>query len=833
MRRSSALMIGVAIIGALVFGAEPAAAVPDNDDFADAIELRAEPTAVGSWVAVGTGTNVDATDEDDEPFPPVANRGSVWWSWVAPSSIGSLTVSTAGSTFDTVVSVWTGADLDDLTLVGWSDDVDFLGDVLTSEVTVAIDAGARYHVAVSGYDYASRGEESPRSGDVTLTLTWNPIEYVSAVVEPATPPSMSGDGRYVAFATSEALVDVDTNELVDVYRLDTISGTPVLVSVGADGAAQGASDSPSISAGGSVVAFSSTAPDLVAGDDNDQADVFVRDLGAGVTRLVSEALDGGPGSGGSLAPSLSADGTRVAFESFAADLVRDDANASSDVFVRDLVAGTTELVSVDVDGGSAEVDSRNAAISAGGDHVVFESAATDLTTDDTDATVDVFRRDLTTGTTTRIPAGGGDEPGWISGDAAISADGSIVVSESRPTDDANAQIILHDVDADAETIIWTDGEDPSISDDGRIVALSGRDRDGMPSGVIVFDVVLGQTVALSDVARGEDVPTGRVSLAGDGRTLAVVDRSDAESGRLAVAERGVPAAVTGLVAVSGDRSVTLDWDPTGVDEVEVSVIAEDAQPVIEVDGDRATVTGLENGVDHRFEVRALTAAGAGPAAVATAVPSTTPGSVVLTDVDTDDGEIAIEWSAPDDGGQPITGYDVVLEPDLGRPEVAGERLVISELDPGAAVSITISAVNINGPGPVTATGRLVARPGESGYFLVANDGTVAAFGDLPDDRDLDAATNATLVAAASVPGTDGILGLYSDAVVRADGVLPTLATSQRFELFPGETVVDLLVADPNRGWVITSTGRVLTLGRATSFGDPADEPLASPIVGAD
>jgi hypothetical protein len=142
-------------------------------------------------------------------------------------------------------------------------------------------------------------------------------------------------------------------------------------------------------------------------------------------------------------------------------------------------------------------------------------------------------------------------------------------------------------------------------------------------------------------------------------------------------------------------------------------------------------------------------------------------------------------------------------------------------------------VNGNGAGPEMSTQRLVAAPSTAGYHLLAIDGTVESFGDVLDLRDIGLPSTAAVVAAAAVPGTDGILVLSSDAVVRAVGVAPTLATTQRFELSPGEAVVDLLVADRNRAWVVTSTGRVLTIGQAVSFGDPSGTPLAAPIVGAD
>jgi Tol biopolymer transport system component len=150
-------------------------------------------------------------------------------------------------------------------------------------------------------------------------------------------PAISADGRYVAFTSvASNLVPGDTNGFEDVFVRDLKSGTTRRVSVATDGS-QGNNDSsvrPAISADGRYVAFESYASNLVPGDTNGLE--FVRDLRLDTTRQVDVAADGGQPNGLSFFPAISADGRYVAFESYASNLVPGDTNHSADVFVRDL-----------------------------------------------------------------------------------------------------------------------------------------------------------------------------------------------------------------------------------------------------------------------------------------------------------------------------------------------------------------------------------------------------------------------------------------------------------------------------------------------------------------
>jgi Tol biopolymer transport system component len=239
-------------------------------------------------------------------------------------------------------------------------------------------------------------------------------------------PSISADGRFVAFASGAGnLIPGGTAVGPLVFLRDTCAGaasgcTPstTLVSVATDGTqANSSSEQPAISADGRYVAFGSAATNLVANDTNQGFDVFVRDTcqsSSGPvsgctpsTIRVSVASDGTQGDADSSSPSISADGRYVAFGSAATNLVANDTNQSFDVFVRDTCAGvpvgtaslctpSTIRASVATDGtqaSSSTVGSVQPSISADGRFVAFDSLADNLVAGDTNGSVDVFVRD--------------------------------------------------------------------------------------------------------------------------------------------------------------------------------------------------------------------------------------------------------------------------------------------------------------------------------------------------------------------------------------------------------------------------------------------------------
>src|SRR5438477_429432 len=216
---------------------------------------------------------------------------------------------------------------------------------------------------------------------------------------------ISADGHFVLFLSSaNNLVTNDNGRFVDVFLRNRTNNTTTLVSVNLTGAGggNGHSVSPAISTDGRYVTFESEASNLVANDINGVSDVFLRDLQSGTTTLLSVNSSGtGAGNGASTSPIISADGRYVAFVSAASDLVANDTNAALDIFVRDLQNGTTTLASISADrntGGSG--DSESPALTPDGRWLAFSSRATNLVAGVTNNQGEIYVRDLANGTTT-------------------------------------------------------------------------------------------------------------------------------------------------------------------------------------------------------------------------------------------------------------------------------------------------------------------------------------------------------------------------------------------------------------------------------------------------
>jgi cysteine-rich repeat protein len=265
-------------------------------------------------------------------------------------------------------------------------------------------------------------------------------------------PAISHDGRIVAFDNLGALVSGDTNAAGDVFVRDLVAGTTTRASVATGGGqANRGSLAPALSGDGRLVAFESGATNLVPGDSNARKDVFVHDRAAVTTVRVSLGPGGVQGNGDSSAAALAASAALVAFESLATNLVPGDTNGVADVFVRDLTAGVTSRVSVASDGTQANARSGKAVMSADGSLVAFESLATNLVPDDSNGTSDIFVHDRATGTTTRVSVGpGGTQGSGASFGPALSMDGRYVLFESEAPDlvpgDTNdmRDVFLHD-----------------------------------------------------------------------------------------------------------------------------------------------------------------------------------------------------------------------------------------------------------------------------------------------------------------------------------------------------------------------------------------------------
>jgi Tol biopolymer transport system component len=200
----------------------------------------------------------------------------------------------------------------------------------------AISADGR-HVAFS-YVWGTEGSTPETRHDVFVhDRATGVTTRVSGTEQPNTSfdPAISGDGRLVAYTSDVTnLVAGDTNAGRDVFVHNRSTGTTTRVSVASDGTqANGGSSAPAISADGRLVAFVSDASNLVVGDNNGTGDVFVHNRSTGTTTRVSVASDGTQANGRSRPPAISADGRLVAFSSDASNLVAGDTNEVSDIFV--------------------------------------------------------------------------------------------------------------------------------------------------------------------------------------------------------------------------------------------------------------------------------------------------------------------------------------------------------------------------------------------------------------------------------------------------------------------------------------------------------------------
>jgi Tol biopolymer transport system component len=304
--------------------------------------------------------------------------------------------------------------------------------------------------------------------------------------------SISGDGRYVAFTSyADNLVPGDTNAGTDVFLRDRQTGITEIVSVDPAGAPGDAPSggATSITADGRYVAFGSLATTLVAGDTNGISDVFVRDRQAGTTDRVSVDSSGAEADDASIPGSISSDGRFVAFGSVANNLVANDSNGVQDSFVRDRQAGTTTRVSVDSGGAEGNGVTYFASISADGGLVAFESDSTNLVPNDTNACTDVFVHDLATGTTERVSVrSDGAQANDRSVGPEISDDGRSVVFISNASN-----LVANDTNGNWDTFVrgpWLtlEADPPLVAAGATLTFSTWRGAAGGLALLVVTDV---------------------------------------------------------------------------------------------------------------------------------------------------------------------------------------------------------------------------------------------------------------------------------------------------------------------------------------------------------
>ena len=365
---------------------------------------------------------------------------------------------------------------------------------------------------------------APNGGILLHDRLTGSTERVAPHLGGATTPSISADGRFVAFDSFHDVSHPDPpggfTKLRDIFVYDRHTGATEQVSVTSDGGLpNNFSRRPTISADGRFVAFASPATNLVPNDTNGLSDVFVKDRSTGVTERVSVADDETEGTGASgiafASISISADGRYVAFESDATNLVARDLNLQADIFVRDRETGTTERVSIRTDGAEGDGSSQHPSISGDGRFVAFDSWAQNLVPGDGDRC-------------TYLPTGGPLAAGTTCGDADVFV-------HDRQTETTDRISVTSDGRSGRAGPRGGNSWAAAITDDGRQVAFFSSAVNFVPGDtndagdVFVHDRISGVTERVSVASDGTEGngpsdgvfgSTNPVGFSGDGRFLA-------------------------------------------------------------------------------------------------------------------------------------------------------------------------------------------------------------------------------------------------------------------------------------------------------------------------
>lgn len=352
-------------------------------------------------------------------------------------------------------------------------------------------------------------------------------------------------GTHIIFTTSASnLVSGDTNEGADVFLRDTDTGSISLVSGDMAGNVGDApsgdvlvSDTLSVTPDGRFVTFSSRATNLTESPiTSGIIHIFRKDLNTVQTELISKDFTGEPSTTGpSFEPSISQDGTKIAFMSSASNLVSDDTNLETDIFVRNVSTQTTTRASVSTSGQEGIFSALQPQISADGASVLFGSFAA-LVPDKATTNFDFFVKDLATGTLERVNNTiSGGQPGSAAQKASMSANGRFIAYSSfspdhTPADNNfSADVFLYDRQTKITRMVSTDGtgqpvtdaasglETLEISTDGRYVLFDSLSRQ-----LVKSDTTTEVSLFIKDTLTGgigivDITPTGQQSVSASSR----------------------------------------------------------------------------------------------------------------------------------------------------------------------------------------------------------------------------------------------------------------------------------------------------------------------------
>ncbi|MGH9042048.1 MAG: Calx-beta domain-containing protein, partial [Acidimicrobiia bacterium] len=507
---------------------------------------------------------------------------------------------------------------------------------------------------------------------VTTLVTVNATGTASGAGDPFSfRAALSADGTRVYFdSTATDLItgfdDGNAPAEPEVYVRDLDAATTTLVSVNATGTASGNAISVAtfaVSADGNRIVFASAASDLAAPDtDNADGDLFVRDVDAATTTLVTVNATGTDSANGDAGgfPTISADGNRVAFVSSAPDLAAPDTDTDADIFVRNLNAATTTLVSVNAAGTDSGNDvSELHSISPDGTRVGFSSDASDLVATDTNGETDMFVASLA------------DTIQFAAGSYTVDEDAGTATIGLVRTGAAEGPVTVDFTTTAGTATAGADFADTDIT----VTFLAGQTTAEVTIPILDDpDVEADETVALALLNAGGGAELGAPITA----TLTIVDVAGGGGASLTIAVEGgdptftIDGPVDDTVVVDPGEAVTLTDLPAGaytitlVDPDDIVVDAIDCDPeelAVDLD-DRAVTINVAPGVDTSCLF------------------------TISDDGDYEDypGDDDFDFDTPfDNGDDTDPGTDTAaVNPPQSEPAVAGDQLGTAGTNPGPA-----------------------------------------------------------------------------------------------------------------------------------------------------
>jgi Tol biopolymer transport system component len=709
---------------------------------------------------------------------------------------------------------------------------------------------------------------------------WRSTSPISRVSETGLPgndesysASISALGNHVVF-TSKAnnLVPGDGNNVPDVFRKDLNTGNVIRVSVGpggveASGFAELPVAGPAVSADGNLVAFESDSPNLIGGDDgNGVTDIFLRDRFNNQTSRMSVSSAGAPANGPSANPAISADGTWVAFQSTASNLVDNDNNQQSDVFIHNRNSGETRRASVGdrlLNGGMEGVNpSQNPSISPNGEWVAFESSSA-LAAPASGQGIQVFLYHVSDGRVSMVSQTPQHQaPDRDSLNPSVADDGSVAFESiarkmTEPNDPQNcpkppavppAGCGPNAIDiyvrrpngttvkasvANDGTTADQDSSTPALSGNGRVVAFASKAGNLGPFDghvdpeIFVRDLAAGQTRRISGGMGGEapNGPNTDPSINHDGSLVAFAS----------MAPNLVPNDNNGLTDVflanAGGETVRVSMNPSPADG-DGQGNGPSVLPAITGDGKsvafQSVATNLvPNDGNQAYDTFVRDYAdGDGPApCIGSTCPAGGSGGYRFVAAD---GGIFSYGSA---GFLGSAGDKKLNRPIVGMastPDNKGYWLVAS--DGGifsfgnAAFHGSTGALRLNSP-----IVGMTAHPGGRGYWFVAADGGIFSFGDAKFFGSMGGKPlNRPIVGMATTPSGNGYWLVASDGGIFAFGDAKFYGSTGNIKL--NRPIVGMAATAAGYRFV-ASDGGIFSFGDAKFFGSMGGKPLNRPIVG--